>query len=478
MKAQELFQGIPFRGKLPDVEITGITCDSRQVKKGNLFVCVDGTQLDGHVFALNAWWAGAVCVVAQRPTRAPKQVLVRNTRKVYATLCARFYGVGEENLTLIGVTGTNGKTTVTHLIQWMLQESGRPAQVIGTLNSHGSTTPDAKELHQTLSSLAEQGIQYVAMEASSHALDQSRLQGLFFGVCAFTNLTQDHLDYHQGMEAYFSAKKKLFSMGSCAIINLDNAYGRRLCRQVEIPVRTISLTDETADFFVRDLHWQEDGAHFLLCHGGSSLPVTLPMLGKFSVSNALVAVGCLDALGVPLEEMIEPLSRFPGVPGRMECLYRGDFTVLRDYAHTPDGIEKLLDAVRPAHPKRVVLLFGCGGNRDRRKRPVMARKAAQGADYLIFTSDNPRDECPQVILQEMLRGLQVGSTPYRVIVNRRKAIRWALDHSQAGDLLILAGKGHESVQVVGHRALPLDEKQLVEEWAAHQKTNEKKRDLL
>ena len=152
--------------------------------------------------------------------------------------------------------------------------------------------------------------------------------------------------------------------------------------------------------------------------------------------------------------------------------------MLRDYAHTPDGIEKLLDAVRPAHPKRVVLLFGCGGNRDRRKRPVMARKAAQGADYLIFTSDNPRDECPQVILQEMLRGLQGGSTPYRVIVNRRKAIRWALDHSQAGDLLILAGKGHESVQVVGHRALPLDEKQLVEEWAAHQKTNEKKRDLL
>lgn len=460
--------GIPHATK--DCDITGITCDSRQVEKGSLFFCIRGLKFDGHDHAQSAVQNGAAGIVCERDLGLENQVLVHDTREAYGIACANYFGNPSKKLKLIGVTGTNGKTTVTYLIKHILEVADKKVGLIGTIQNEiddmtlpaKHTTPDPFQLHTLFARMLEAGCEYVVMEVSSHALDQHRVAGCHFTCAAFTNLTQDHLDYHGSMEEYYRAKKKLFDISDCAVINIDDRYGQQLASELAIETHTFSCEKDNADYTARDLKFTASSSRFALLSSGNIDRVQINMPGKFSVSNAMAATVVCLAAGISKEMVIAGLKDCPGVTGRVEIIpSTTSYTIIRDYAHSPDGLEKVLTAVREFAPARIVTLFGCAGNRDRAKRPMMGEIASRLSDYCILTSDNPRDEDPMRIINDCLPGLTQHKTPYKIFVNRYDAIEWALDFCKNDDVLLLAGKGHEDYQVLDYGTIYFDEKEIV-----------------
>ena len=473
MLLSELLRDVEYKGTISDCEIKDVTCDSRLVEAGSVFVCVKGGSIDGHEYAKAAVRNGAVWVVAERDTGLSNQVIVGNSRAAFAIMCANINGRPAEKMKLIGVTGTNGKTTITYLIKHILEAQGKKVGLIGTIqNVIGDvvlpakyTTPDAAELHVLFSRMASAGCDYVVMETSSQALDQYRVWGCHFETAVFTNLTQDHLDYHGTMEAYFEAKKRLFSLCDKAVISVDDAYGKELAKEVSCPKTTVSVQDLTADFTAKDIKNTADGCRFAMVGNGVIGRVRFAMPGRFSVSNAMLAASAAMNAGISFEDAVEALNTCTGVKGRMEVIPTGrDFTVIRDFAHGPDALEKVLDSIRECTDGRIVTLFGCAGRRDRTKRSKMAEAVAGKSDFVIFTSDNPREESPEVIAADTLPTLEASGTPFYYEPDRYKAIGWALEHSKPGDVLLLAGKGHEDYQVLNFGTVYFDEKVIVQDW--------------
>jgi UDP-N-acetylmuramoyl-L-alanyl-D-glutamate--2,6-diaminopimelate ligase len=452
--------------------LCGVTTDSRSVRPGTLFIAVRGSQADGHRFVAEAVARGAAGLVVERPVdAAAPQVVVYDGRRAAVALARAWYGDPAAGMTLVGITGTNGKTTTAGLVRHLLNRDGVTGS-IGTLGAFdgaggavpsaaGSlTTPGPVDLQATFAALRDRGVRRVAMETSSHSLDQSRLDGLLFQAAVFTNLTRDHLDYHGTMEHYHAAKLKLLALlGKEAVVALnadDPAWAA-----VPRTAGTVRYGfDAGADLRAVDLVLGPTGSRFRLEGRYGIRDVALPMPGGFNVSNAIAAAAVALGLGQCLADVAEALALAPQVPGRMERIVSDPFVVLRDYAHTPDALERALGALRPVTAGRLIVLFGCGGDRDRGKRPQMARIAAHLADLTVVTSDNPRTEDPDAIIDEIMAGLPSGAASLRV-TDRREAIAAALRAAQAGDTVLLAGKGHETYQVIGREHLHFDEAEIV-----------------
>ncbi|MCL2579592.1 MAG: UDP-N-acetylmuramoyl-L-alanyl-D-glutamate--2,6-diaminopimelate ligase [Oscillospiraceae bacterium] len=474
MTLGDLFKDVAIIESLADSEreVTGLTGDSRQLEPGGVFFCIPGLRTDGHDHAAAALESGAAAVVCQRDLGLPNQILVENTRTALGLSAANFFGRPAEKLKLVGITGTNGKTTTTYLVKHILESAGKKAGLIGTIRNEIDdlalparyTTPDPVGLHAMFARMVQAGCEYAVMEASSHALDQGRLTGCRFSVAAFTNLTQDHLDYHGTMEAYFAAKRRLFDICDQAVINHDDEYGRRILAGAACPCTSYAQESRDADMTAHDINFSAQGSRFVLMLADQLYRVKLRMPGYFSVSNALAAAGCCLALGIEMQAIVDGLAGCPGVPGRIEILPTNtDYTVIRDYAHSPDGLQKILETVRGFAPGRVVCLFGAAGNRDRTKRATMGEIVAGLAHFVILTSDNPRDEDPNQIVDDVLPGIKKHKTPYKVIVDRYDAIKWALENARPDDVLLLAGKGHEDYQVLDFGTINFDEKVVVEQ---------------
>ncbi len=468
-----------------DVEITSITHDSRGATRGCCFACIPGAVADGHDFAAQAVETGAVALLVERQLDLPvTQVRVRNVRRVLGPVAAAFYGHPSRTVHCLGVTGTNGKTTTTYLLEQIVRAGGRRVGVVGTVGARidgldvpiARTTPEADDLQALLARMRDDGLDYAAIEVSSHALDQHRIDGTWFVAACFTNLTQDHLDYHGSMETYFEAKARLFDPGraATAAVNVDDRNGREIARRATesgLPVVTFGFTDarggQTVDVHAEDLELGEHGTRFTLVvrSTGARVPVTTRLLGRFNVANALAAGATALAAGFPLRAVTAGLEAPVQIPGRLERVEAGQpFTVLVDYAHTPDGLERLLEVTRPLAPDgRVLLVFGCGGDRDRAKRQAMGKVAADGADFVIVTSDNPRSEDPHAIAAAVLGGLQASETPRRVELDRRAAITLALQGARPGDVVVIAGKGHETGQTTGDVTVPFDDRVVARE---------------
>ncbi len=465
--------GARVRGRLDGREVRGVTADSREVRQGSVFVCLKGTRHDGHAFVEKAVLDGAVAVVAGIPLRCTVPVLtVRDTRDALARLAAWWWGHPGRGMDVVGVTGTNGKTTTAYLIESILRAAGRRPALFGTVENrfgartfpHRHTTPDAPALQALLAGVRRAGADSAVMEVSSHALDQRRVDGVPFRVAAFTNLTRDHLDYHGTMAAYERAKARLFELtapgaeGGCAAVNLDDPAGPRLARRARGTVYGYTRAGRRgARRAGSRVALSPRGTSFTLHEGPRSMRVRLRLLGDYNVSNALAAAAAARGLGIGLDDVRRGLERLARVPGRFERVeLAAPFTVVVDYAHTPDALERVLRAARGLRPRRVLTVFGCGGNRDRGKRPKMGGIAARLADFAWVTSDNPRDEDPRAILREVTAGIR-RTGRHAVEPDRRRAIALALRAARAGDLLVIAGKGHERVQIVRGRELPFDD---------------------
>jgi UDP-N-acetylmuramoyl-L-alanyl-D-glutamate--2,6-diaminopimelate ligase len=448
----------------PGVEISGLAYSSRDVKAGDLFFCVRGFKSDGHDFAPEAVAKGAAALVAERPLGlSVPEVLVEDARAAMATVAARFYGDPTAELEVAGVTGTNGKTTTTFLIRAILEAAGRSCGLLGTVTSIVGgreepvqrTTPEAIDLQSTFRRMLDAGDSACAMEVSSHALELRRTDGVRFACRVFTNLTQDHLDFHSDMEQYFLAKRRLFEGGGGpAIVNVDDDYGRRLAG--ELPDATTFAIDRDADVRARDVEFDPRGSRFTLATPDGEVEVATRLPGLFNVSNALAAAGAARALGVPLGTIADALAAAGRVPGRFEPVDEGQpFAVLVDYAHTPDSLDNVLRAARPLTQNRLIVVFGAGGDRDRAKRPLMGAVACEEADVVIVTSDNPRNEDPEAIVAAILEGCRAGVD---VEIDRRAAIEKAVERAEAGDVVVIAGKGHEQGQEFeGGRKEPFDD---------------------
>jgi len=459
------------------IEINKICYDSRKAEKGCVFVCIVGFETDGHKYIDKAIAAGADALVVQCGSELPEipdgitVVYSKDTRKMLAKMSAMYFGNPQEQLKMIGVTGTNGKTTVTTLVKSILEFKDKSVGLIGTNANYINgrelpterTTPESYELYELLAAMLSEGVEYVVMEVSSHSLELCRVCGIEFLVGAFTNLTQDHLDFHKTMENYKNAKKKLFDVSRCAVINVDDSAGAEFLEDCACDAISYSI-DSSSDMCAFDIKISARGVIFNIEYQGKVHKVRLGIPGKFSVYNALAAIGCVVSAGVSLESAIEALTFAKGVMGRCETVYTNtDYTVIIDYAHTPDGLENIISTVKEFCEGRVITLFGCGGDRDRTKRPIMGRVAASLSDYCIVTSDNPRTENPASIIEDIMVGVKETDCEYTVIENRREAIAYALSFAKRGDCIILAGKGHETYQIIGKEKHHFDEREVVAE---------------
>jgi UDP-N-acetylmuramoyl-L-alanyl-D-glutamate--2,6-diaminopimelate ligase len=455
--------------------VTGITDDSRAVRPGDLFCAWVGSSADAHAFVPAAAAAGAAAALVERrvPEAPVPQLVSRDGRRAAAAASALLHGDAGERLLLAGVTGTNGKTTTVWLLRHMLATRYSAASIgtLGTLGADGGpsfpgeslTTPGPVELPRTLAALERAGIDAVAMEVSSHALDQGRVHGLAFDVAVFTNLSRDHLDYHGTIEAYTEAKRSLVRQlrhDGTAVINADDPAWTGLWADAPRAL-TFSIEDSDADVHAAALELTPAGASFDLVAAGHVVPVQLPLVGAYNVENALAAAAVCSALGFELPEIAAGLATAPQVPGRLERISVAPCPVLRDYAHTPDALERVLEALKPLVDGRLVLLFGAGGDRDRGKRPLMGAVAERWADLAIVTSDNPRTEDPDRIIDDIESGMSAGR--HTRIADRRAAIGHALAQARPDDVILLAGKGHEDYQIIGREKLPFDERTVVAE---------------
>ena len=476
MKLKDLLKNIDVTEIHADLEteIGGISYDSRKTQPGDAFVAVVGFESDGHKFIPMAADKGAAVVICQNtPEIDVPYVLVKDSRLGLAIISRDFFGNPSGEMTVIGITGTNGKTTTTYLLKHMLEDKlgakvglvGTNGNMIGNEFIHTErTTPESYELQELFREMADAGCTHVVMEVSSHSLYLNRVAGIEFTVGEFTNLTQDHLDFHKTMEEYAKAKSLLFRMCRFGCMNMDDEWFGKISDGAECEMFTYSAESEAADLYARNVMLSAAGVSFdaVTSHGSEKVKLAIP--GKFSVYNALGVIACGLKLGMSLKDCAEAMSTAKGVKGRMEVVPTdGNYTILVDYAHTPDALENALKALRSNDDGRLVVLFGCGGDRDRTKRPIMGRIAAENADFVIVTSDNPRTEEPQAIIDEILGGMKDTETPYKMICDRVEAIHWAIDNHMENDVILFAGKGHEDYQVVGHEKHHMDEREIVAE---------------
>ena len=457
--------------ELAEREITGITCDSRDVKPGYVFVCIDGAAADGHKFAPAAREAGAAVIVAQKDTGLDNQVTVKDTRATYSEMCAKWFNNPADSLVLLGVTGTNGKTSVTYMLKSIIEHAGYKVGLIGTIQnmigdkviaSH-NTTPNAYEINSLFALMKAEGCKYVIMEVSSHALDQCRVYNLNFEVAMFTNLTQDHLDYHITMDNYLEAKKKLFHMCKTAVINSDDEYAERLMEGLTCNIVTYS-TGCNSTYSANGINYKPASVEYELVSDNSINHMRVKTGGRFTVYNSMCAAVCALSIGIPIETVTSAIESLGGVKGRAEVVpCDRDFTIIIDYAHTPDGLKNILSTFKECKRNRLIAVFGCGGDRDKTKRPIMGSIAVHNADYVIVTSDNPRTEEPMAIINDILVGTEGSNTPCKVIENRIEAIKFAVSIAQKDDIIVLAGKGHETYQILKSGTIHLDEREVVAE---------------
>lgn len=496
MRLRELVSALKGGAALPaeglDRDVRGITCDSRTVKEGSLFVAVRGFHSDGHCFIRQAVERGAVAAVAEEGAEIEGAVTVPvvrvpDSRTALARLAASFYGHPSRKVALVGITGTNGKTTTSYLARSIIEETGTSAGLIGTIDYRiggtvypaPNTTPESLDLQRLLAEMVSDGATHCVMEVSSHALALGRTEECTFRIAAFTNLTQDHLDFHRDMEDYFRAKLTLFSgLGpdAAAVVNLDDGRAADIIRSTAARVLTYGHTRESDVHPEGAVRHGIEGLSFEAATPAGTVPVRSPLVGRHNVYNILAAIGIGTALGIPAETIGKGIGRMRSVPGRMEKVNEGQlFGVVVDYAHTEDALVRLLEAVREIAEGNVITIFGCGGDRDRTKRPKMGAAAVRGSDAVIVTSDNPRTEEPAAIIREIETGMAAdgvrvaeadalrtkrhGKTPYLVIPDRTEAVAAGIGCASAGDIVVLAGKGHENYQVLGERKIPFDDRE-------------------
>lgn len=478
MKLSLLIADMPYlldtRGSM-ETEIAALAVNSREKTEKGLFFCIPGARFDAHDYAPQAIGNGCVALVVERylEVNVP-QIRVSNVRAAMSRMAAAFYGHPARSMKLVGITGTKGKTTTTYMLKAILEKAGHKCGLIGTTGNmigdrvlEGSlTTPDPIDLQKALRMMADEGVEYVTMEVSAHAIDMYRLDGLTFEVGCYSNLSQDHLDYFHTMEHYFETKKRFFTEGAVrnACLNADEETSADILKDLTIPHLTYGIC-AAADLYARDIEITEDGVGFeLQLQGMHHMQISLRMTGMFNVYNAMAAASCAMVLGISAEGIRQGLESVLSVPGRIEMLPTNTpYRVILDYSHVPDALKNILTTVRQFAKARVIVLFGCGGDRDQGKRPMMGEIAGQLADFSILTSDNPRTEDPMKILDAIEEGIKPTGGRYVVIENRREAIRYAMQHAEANDILVLAGKGHETYQEINGVKHPFDEKIVVQE---------------
>ena len=465
------------------IDVGGLAYDSRVVCEGDAFFCIKGLVTDGHLYAAGAAAGGAAVIVVERQPDAemPEDVVmvrVPDTRLALANCASVFYGGPSSDLKLVGVTGTNGKTTTSFLVENIFRAAGELPGLIGTVENHVGdavepvtrTTPESLDLQKLLRRMVDEGVTAAVMEVSSHALELHRVSGCRFAIVAFTNLTRDHLDFHLSIDEYFGAKRRLFEgddfgQGRRAVVNADDPFGERLIGETSLPVRSFGI-NHGADVRATDIDISASGNRFKIVHTGGTIELATRLQGKFNVYNCLAAAAVALEAGIDGGSIVEGLESLDGVPGRFENIDCGQaFTALVDYAHTPDGVQNVLEACREVTRGRVIIVVGCGGDRDRSKRPLMGRVAAELSDLCIITSDNPRSEEPEAIIEMVLEGVR-GEFPesrYLTVVDRRSAICRAVAEAGAGDLVVIAGKGHESGQIFSDRVIPFDDREVLRE---------------
>lgn len=471
MKLSEILKGINIKNEYEDKEVVDVTSDSRLVEKGFLFVCIKGASFDGHSVAQQMLDKGAVAVVTQHDLGIENQIIVDDTRAVYSPICANFFRRPADSLKLIGLTGTNGKTTTTFLIKQILENAGKKVGLIGTVQNMVRdeiypahyTTPDPHELQSLFRKMVDADCEYCVMEVSSQALAQGRVEGIHFLVGAFTNLTQDHLDYHKTWENYFNSKRILFENCDIAVTNVDDKNGLKIVEGLPCKVITYAADNIQSDYTARNVAFASNGVKYELV-GDRIGRVNCPIPGRFSVYNSLCAATVALAIGIDFDDVLVAISKSQGVKGRIEVVPTGtDYTVIIDYAHSPDGLENIITSLKEIAQGRVVTVFGCGGDRDKTKRPKMGKIAAELSDFCVVTSDNPRSENPSMIINDILEGMKDSKTPYKVVENRKEAIAWAMNNAQPNDIILLAGKGHETYQILPTGTIHFDEREVIAE---------------
>ena len=465
-----------------NVSIQDITADSRAVKPNSLFIALDGATVDGHNYIDKAVAAGAVAVIVSKPVTVPDDVCVitvSDTRQAMMVCVPYFFDYPANRMRMIGVTGTNGKTTTTHMIRHILKAQGHKVGVIGTVHIMigdtsypiHNTTPDVVDLQHILHQMVQENVEYCVMEVSSHALALGRVSGVEFDTAVFTNLTQDHLDFHKTFENYLAAKCKLFEQVSApnqvknnkgAVINIDDFYGHRVMEKTTASTITYSTLGK-GTLNASDVHMSTKNSQYTVNYKGESYPVSMNTTGLFNVYNTLAAIGACLQEGISMEAIDTALKTFSSVPGRFELIEEGqDFAVVVDYAHTPDGLQNILETAKAIKENRIIIVFGCGGDRDATKRPIMGRIAAEYGDKIYVTSDNPRTEDPVQIVKDVEVGVKEAlrdGTSYEVIVDRREAINHAIHDAKAGDIVIIAGKGHENYQILKNETIHFDDRE-------------------
>lgn len=459
-----------------DIDISDVVYDSRKAENGAVFFCIRGIEADGHDYADAAVKRGAKAVVVQHELRLSPgitQIVVKDSREAMARMSAAFFGYPARDVTMVGVTGTNGKTSTTYMVKSILETEGHKVGLLGTItNMIGNerihterTTPESVDLHRLLKRMRDEDVDTVVMEVSSHSLKLKRVAGIDFDVAAFTNLTQDHLDFHGSWDDYFESKKRLFGMCYMAVINLDDAASAKLVEGKSYPVIGYGIREQ-AHIMAYGIDITPRGARFMLRIGGQTIPVNLNIPGLFSVYNALAAAGIAHLLGATGRSILVGLENLQNVAGRFEVLdtHGRDVTVILDYAHSPDGLENVLTSIKEFAKGRIITMFGCGGDRDRGKRPLMGEIAGRHSDFCVVTSDNPRTENPVDIIDDIEEGMRRTACAHVVIENRREAIEYALENAREGDVVLLAGKGHEDYQEIHGIKFHFDDKEIVEEF--------------
>lgn len=456
------------------LEVNSIQYDSRKVKEGDLFVCIEGFNSDGHKYADKAVENGAIAVICTKELSEDLMatiIKVDDSRKALAIISAEFYENPAETLKVIGITGTNGKTTSSYMIKSILESAGYKTGLIGTIANYigneklktERTTPESLELHELFNKMVNQNVNYAIMEVSSHSLSLDRVYGIEFSQSIFTNLTQDHLDFHKTFENYFQAKLILFKNSKNSIINKDDIYGKRIINELNKKNILSFSTEASADLMAKNIINHSRGAEFDLIYKGESVHIKLSIPGKYNVYNALGSAGVCINEGISLDKIKDGLENVV-VPGRCEIVSKGydvDFDIIIDYAHTPDGLENILNTAREFTKEKLICVFGCGGDRDKTKRPLMGEIASRLSDFSIVTSDNPRTEEPTKIIEDILAGIH--NDNYSVIENRKEAIKEAIKIAKTGDVIVIAGKGHEDYQILKDEVIHFDEREVVAE---------------
>ena len=473
MKLSTLLKDVETLSVYEDVEVERVTDNDKENLENALYVCIDGNRVDGHSLAKNVVEGGAVAVLTSYDLGIENQIIVKNTRQAYAKISANFYENPAEKLKLIGVTGTNGKTSTAFFIKGILESLGKKCGIIGTIkNDTGEseqnavlTTPEPMNLHKLFRQMVDNGCEYCVMEVSSQGLHQERVCGLHFQGAVLTNITPEHLDYHGNMQNYTNAKLRLFTMAEFACINIDDDNVKSIKDKISCPLSTVSAIYNEADYTAKNIVCTENGVKYEFVGMDCIGRIEIKIPGRFTVYNSLCAVAVLLKMGFSIDDISDACKKLDYIKGRAEIIKTPrNFTVMIDYAHTPDGLASILQSVREFTKGRVITVFGCGGDRDKSKRAEMGRIAGDLSDIAVVTSDNPRTENPILIINDILYGMEKSKSRIAVIENRRQAIEFALSKARKGDLVLLAGKGHEVYQIIGNEKKPFVERQIVEDY--------------